>query len=210
VIIMQSTSIASNAVGSGLAAKAGQIITALSMTIGRGRLARAVADDAALTSADHVADIGCGPGTAVRRASGRAAAAVGIDPSPDMLRFARWISRIRRSPNVSWLQGRAEKLPLADSEATVAWAISSVHHWEDRAAGLREAWRVLAADGRLVMAERLVRPGARGHAAHGLTRDQADDLAGQLTAAGFLQVRLETRAAGHRNLIIVHARKDSA
>jgi ubiquinone/menaquinone biosynthesis C-methylase UbiE len=204
------TNAAPNPVPPGPAGKSVQIITAVSMTIGRGRLARAVAGAARLGPGDRVVDIGCGPGTAVRRAARVAAAAAGVDPSPLMLRLARWISRIRRSVNVSWLQGRAERLPLPDGEVSVAWAISSVHHWEDRAAGISEARRVLTPDGRLVVAERLARPEARGHAAHGLTRDQADDLAGQLAAAGFLEVRVETCRAGHRNLVIVQGRKGSA
>jgi ubiquinone/menaquinone biosynthesis C-methylase UbiE len=190
--------------------RAWQIITALSMTAGRGPLARAVADAAELTPADRVVDIGCGPGTAVRHAARRAATATGIDPDPDMLRLAHWSTAIRRSPDVSWLQGAAEKLPLPDGQATVAWAISSAHHWEDRDAGISEAWRILAPGGRLLLAERLARPGARGHAAHGLTRDQAADLARQLTAAGFGQVELHTATAGRRTLVIVCGAKDPA
>jgi ubiquinone/menaquinone biosynthesis C-methylase UbiE len=190
--------------------RAGQIITALSMTAGRGPLAQAVADAAELTTPDRVVDIGCGPGTAVRHAARRAATATGIDPDPAMLRLARWSTAIRRSPDVSWLQGRAEKLPLPDGQATVAWAISSAHHWEDHDAGISEAWRILAPSGRLLLAERLARPGARGHAAHGLTRDQAADLARQLTAAGFRQVQLHTAKAGHRTLVIVRGVKDPA
>ena len=173
-------------------------------------LVRAVADAAGLTPADRVVDIGCGPGTAVRHAARRAATATGVDPDPSMLRLAHWSPAIRRSPNVSWLQGRAEKLPLPDGQATVAWAISSAHHWEDRGAGISEAWRVLAPGGRLVLAERLAKPGARGHAAYGLTRDQATDLAGQLTAAGFRQVELHSAQAGHRTLVIVRGAKDPA
>jgi ubiquinone/menaquinone biosynthesis C-methylase UbiE len=204
------TNAAPNPVPPGPGSNAVQIITAVSMTIGRGRLARAVIGAARLTASDRVVDIGCGPGTAVRRAARVAASGTGIDPSPLMLRLARWISRVRRSANVSWLQGPAERLPLPDGEASVAWAISSAHHWEDRAAGIREARRVLTADGRLVVAERLARQGARGHAAHGLSRDQADDLAAQLAAAGFLEVRVETCRAGHRNLVIVQGRTGSA
>jgi len=187
-----------------------QIITALSMTAGRSPLARTVAHAAGLTPADRVVDIGCGPGTAVRHAARRAAAATGVDPDPAMLTLARWSNATRRAPNVSWLQGRAEKLPLPDGWATVAWAISSVHHWEDRGAGISEAWRVLAPAGRLVLAERLARPGARGHAAHALTRDQATDLARQLTAAGFRQVEQHMAQAGHRTLVIVRGAKDPA
>ena len=188
--------------------RAYQIITALSMTAGRGPLARTVAEAAELTPADRVVDIGCGPGTAVRHAVRRAATATGIDPDPAMLRLAHWSTALRRSPDVSWLQGRAEKLPLPDGQATVAWAISSAHHWEDRSAGIGEAWRVLAPGGCLVLAERLAKPGARGHAGHGFTHDQATDLARQLTAAGFRQVKLRIAKAGHRTLVIVRGTKE--
>jgi ubiquinone/menaquinone biosynthesis C-methylase UbiE len=188
-----------------LSERAWQTITAASMTVGRGPLARAAADAAELTLADRVVDIGCGPGTAVRLAARRAATATGIDPDPAMLRLARWGTAPRRSPNVSWLEGRAEKLPLSAGQATVAWAINSVHHWEDRGAGFGEARRILAPGGRLVLVERLAKPGARGHAAHGLTRDEADDLTRQLAAAGFDQVRLHTARGGHRILVIIRS-----
>ena len=79
-----------------LSERAWQIVTALSMTAGRGPLARAIADAAELTSADRVADIGCGPGTAVRHAARQGAAATGVDPDPAMLRLARWITALRR------------------------------------------------------------------------------------------------------------------
>lgn len=205
---MSPTSTHAHRPGARIAGRAWQVITAVSMTAGRGPLARAVADAAELAPADRVADIGCGPGTAVRYAARRGAAATGIDPDPAMLRLARWSTGLRPSPNVTWLQGRAEKLPLPDGQATVAWAISSAHHWDDYGAAITEAHRVLAPSGRLVLAERLAQPGARGHAAHGLTRDQAGDLARQLTAAGFGQVRWHTARAGHRTLIIIRGAND--
>ncbi len=191
-----------------LSQRAWQIVTALSITAGRGPLARAVANAAELTPADRVVDIGCGPGTAVRIAARQGAAATGVDPDPAMLRLARWITALRRTPDVSWLEGQAEKLPLPDDQATVVWAISSAHHWEDHRTGIGEAWRVLAPGGRLVLAERLAKPGARGHAAHGLTRDHAEDLARQLADTGFGQVRLHTAKAGHRALVIIRGAKD--
>jgi len=207
---MPGTNATSRPAGPGPASRAYQIMTAVSMTIGRGPLARAAADAARLTPADRVIDIGCGPGTAVRQAARHADAATGIDPSPVMLRLARQISRIRRSRNVSWAEGKAENLPAPDGQATVAWAISSVHHWDDRSAGLSEASRALAPGGRLVLVERLARPGARGHAAHGLTSGRAEDLARQLTAEGFLRVEVQTRKAGHRNLVIVRGETSTA
>ena len=196
--------------GTGIAGRAYRIGTALWMTAGHGPRVRAVADATELTAADRVVDVGCGPGTAVRLAGRRAATATGIDPDPAMLRFAHWGTAIPRPPNISWLQGRAEKLPLPDGQATVVWAISSAHHWEDRDAGISEARRVLAPAGRLVLAERLTKPAARRHAAHVLTRDQAEDLARQLTAAGFGQVRLHIGKAGLQTVIIIRGQKDPA
>lgn len=192
-----------------LGGKAYEVLTAVSMTVGRGRLARAVADAARLARDDRVVDIGCGPGAAVREAARRAATATGVDPSPLMLRLARWISAIRQPGNVSWLEGRAEELPLPSACATVVWAVSSVHHWSDLLAGLGEACRVLTPAGRLVIAERLVKPGSSGHAAHGLSSDEAGKLAQEMTVTGFPEVRVWTRRAGHRELIIIEGVKAS-
>jgi ubiquinone/menaquinone biosynthesis C-methylase UbiE len=191
------------------AIKARDILTAASMTIGRGAAARAVAKEAGITADDKVIDIGCGPGTAVRQAARRGATATGVDPAPVMLRLARWISAFRQVGDVTWLDGRAEALPLPDGQATIAWALSSVHHWDDRVAGLSEARRVLGPAGRVVLAERLAKPAARGHAAHGLSHGQAEDLAGEMTAAGFTGVHIQTRRAGRRNLVIICGKPDS-
>jgi hypothetical protein len=81
--------------------------------------------------------------------------------------------------------------------------LARAYHWGDLAAGRDEAWRVLAPDGRLVIAERLVKAGAHGHPAHGLNSDQSEELARQMTAAGFAGVRVRTTRAGHRQLVIV-------
>jgi len=185
-----------------------EVGTAIFMVFGRGPAARVVCDTARVSAGDRVVDIGCGPGTAAREAGRHGAAATGVDPSPVMLRLARWISRIRRAPNVSWAVGQAEKLPLPDGEATAAWAIASLHHWADRTAGIAEAARVLAPSGRLVLAEWLTRPGARGHAAHGMSEEQAAAVARELTSAGLGQVTVQTRRAGHRTMLIVSAVKD--
>jgi len=173
------------------------------MTVGRGRAARTITHLAELTPDDRVIDIGCGPGTAARVGARRCAAVTGVDPAAAMLRLGRWLTAIRRVPNVTFVNGAAEAVPLPDANATVVWALSSLHHWADRAAGLAEATRVLAPGGRILISERLVQPGARGHAAHGLTRDQADQLAVELTTAGFNDVRCDMRRAGRRTLVVV-------
>ncbi len=189
----------------GVVARTAEVVTALSMMVGRGAAARIIAELAEVAPGDQVVDIGCGPGTAAREAARRGATATGVDPSPVMLNLARRISRLRRVHDVVWLEGTAEAVPLSDGSATVVWALSSVHHWADRAAGVAEARRVLGPGGRMLLAERLTPAGARGHAAHGLTPDQASDLASELVAAGFVEVSTGTHRAGRRTLIVVRA-----
>jgi ubiquinone/menaquinone biosynthesis C-methylase UbiE len=179
---------------------------AISMTVGRGPVGRCVADLAGLTPDDQVVDIGCGPGTAVRVAAGRCANATGVDPSPTMLRFGRWLNALGRTRNVALVQGSAERIPLPDHDATVLWALSSVHHWSNRADGLAEAVRVLAPNGRLLLVERLVKPGAHG----GLTGDQVDQLMSDVEAAGFTDVYRDTQSAGRRVLNVVRGSRGPA
>jgi ubiquinone/menaquinone biosynthesis C-methylase UbiE len=173
------------------------------MTVGRGNRARAVAAVADIATGDQVLDVGCGPGAAARLAARQGAAVTGVDPSAVMLRFARLISFARRAHGLEWRVGRAEALPAQDGSVTVVWAISTFHHWDDPAAGLGEIRRVLTPGGRVILAERLVPPGARGHAAHGLTADQAEALAADLAAAGFTNIQRDNRRAGRRTLVVV-------
>jgi len=181
-------------------------VYALSMVFGRGAMVRALTGLARLSAADVVVDVGCGPGSAIRQAcKAGAARAVGVDPSPDMLRLARWITSARRMDRSEFVEGSAENLPLAAGSATVLWALQSVHHWEDRPLGVKEAMRVLGPGGRLILAERRVTPGARGHAAHGLTEQEAAQLAGVVGAAGFVDVETRAVRAGRRTLVAITA-----
>ncbi len=157
---------------------------------------------------DRVIDIGCGPGAAVREAARNGAIATGIDPDRTMLNLARLISGVRRARHVTWQQGSAESVPLPDAGATIVWALSSAHHWRQRNVGLAEAARLLAPGGHLLIAERLTRPGSRGHAAHGLTTEQADQLAKDLSATGLADVTCRTHRAGHKTLVLITGSKN--
>jgi ubiquinone/menaquinone biosynthesis C-methylase UbiE len=187
----------------GFAGPAG-FLAAASMVLGgasNARLARRLGE---LTASDAVADIGCGPGTAARRAARLGASVVGIDPAPVMLRFARFLTR-RSAHAVRYAEGSAEALPLPDSSVSVAWSIASVHHWADLDAGLREARRVLRPGGRLVAIERLSRPGATGLASHGWTPDQASAFADRCRAHGFTDARISRHTSGRRTRVSVTA-----
>ena len=157
-----------------------------------------------LTANDSVADIGCGPGTAARRAATLGASVVGGDPAPVMLSLAHLLTRRSAHP-VRYTQGTAEALPLPGSSVSVVWSIAAVHHWADLDAGLREARRVLKPGGRLVAIERLTRPGATGLASHGWTPGQASAFADRCGAHGFTGARTDQHRDGRRTTVSVTA-----
>jgi ubiquinone/menaquinone biosynthesis C-methylase UbiE len=185
------------------------LVAGLAMAVGRGRMARFVADVADVGPGDRVVDVGCGPGRFLREAAERGAEAVGVDPSVRMRRLAVRFTPTRLRPAVTVLAGSAERLPLEDRSATVAWAVASVHHWDDLDAGLAELHRVLAPGGRLLLVERLARPrGWFSH--HALTWERAERLAAQATAAGFTDAAATRHVLGRHRLALVRARRPAA
>ena len=94
---------------------------------------------------------------------------------------------------------------MPDGSATVVWSLATVHHWHDVEAGLQAARRALAPGGRLLAVERCVSSGAQGLASHGWLDAQAEAFADECRAAGFTQVRVETRPAGHQRVFAVLA-----
>jgi ubiquinone/menaquinone biosynthesis C-methylase UbiE len=177
------------------------LLAAASMAVGRQGDARLAVRLSGLHPGDTVVDVGCGPGTAVRRAAQLGASAVGVDPAAVMLRLARLLTR--PSDRVRFAHGTAEALPLPDASVSVVWSIATVHHWADLDAGLREARRVLRPGGRLVAIERRIRPDARGHASHGWTDDQARAFADRCLEHGFSEATVDLHTDGRRTTLNV-------
>ena len=184
----------------GFTGATGALFGLIMVVMGRAK-ARLAADVASVADADHVVDVGCGPGTAVRAAAGRGARVTGVDPAPVMLRLARTLTRDQ--PGITWADGVAEDLPLQDGSATVVWSLATVHHWKDVTVGLAEVHRVLASGGRFLAIERQVRPGATGLASHGWTEHQAESFAAQCRTAGLQNVQIENQRTGRRAVWVV-------
>jgi ubiquinone/menaquinone biosynthesis C-methylase UbiE len=179
------------------------LLAGLSMMPGRKEHARLAVELAELRPDDRVVDVGCGPGSIARHAARLGATVTGVDPATVMLGLARWSTP--RSTQVEYLQGTAERLPVPDGHATVAWSIASVHHWTDVEAGLDEIGRVLVPGGRFVAIERRTTVGARGHASHGWTDEQADAFASACRGHGFDDVHVVRRRT-RRSLVAIVGR----
>jgi SAM-dependent methyltransferase len=182
------------------------LLAGLTMAFGRGRSARLVADVTGVGAGDRVVDVGSGPGRFLREAGERKAEAVGVEPSGQMRRLAAWRTPASLRELVRVVDGTAERMPLGDGSATVAWAVASFHHWADPDAGLAELHRVLAPGGRLLIAERLARPGG-WFRQHALSWEQGERLAAQVERAGFADVTVAEEVAGRRHLLLVQARR---
>ena len=90
----------------------------------------AAAIEAALGAAESVLNVGAGAGS--YEPDGRRV--VAVEPSREMIR--------QRPPGAApVVQAAAELLPFADGSFEAAMAVLTVHHWTDKAAGLRELRR---------------------------------------------------------------------
>lgn len=192
----------------GFSGVTGAIFGLLFIAIGRANAELAVAaidESGRLGPADHVVDVGCGPGNAARMAAHRGARVTAVDPSAEMLRVGRLVTGTRTAGDIAWRRGTAEDLPVNDGAATVLWALATVHHWQDVDRGLREAHRVLAPGGRLLAIERQVAAGATGFASHGWTKEQAHAFAAMSQAAGFDRAEVTARRHGRKAVWLVTA-----
>jgi ubiquinone/menaquinone biosynthesis C-methylase UbiE len=90
---------------------------------------------------ERIVEVGGGSG----RVAGEVGATV-VDPAEGMLRRAR-------GRGLETAQGVAESLPLADESVDAVLIVDAFHHFPDHEGALREAARVLAPGGVLVVSE---------------------------------------------------------
>jgi SAM-dependent methyltransferase len=103
---------------------------------------------AACGQVGRVLDIGCGTGkwTMANGAAWPVLSLIGVDRSRGMLAIAR-----RRWSSAAWACADAERLPLPESCIDYAACNYAYAHFEDKAAFVHEAFRVLKPGGRLVV-----------------------------------------------------------
>lgn len=115
-------------------------------------LDRAVLDALGTEPVGTLAEICCGTGEAFTLLAGRYERGVGVDISPPMLERA--IVAHRGEP-VTFAQGDATRLPLADVSFDTVVMLGGIHHVNDRAALFSEIARILQPGGRFLYREPL-------------------------------------------------------
>jgi ubiquinone/menaquinone biosynthesis C-methylase UbiE len=104
-----------------------------------------------LRDVDRFLDVGCGCGAAVRAAAAVVERAVGVDISSEMIRHADELAA--SLPNVEFVVGDSEALPLPDGAFTAVLCTASFHHYPNPERALAEMARVLDRNGRLAIAD---------------------------------------------------------
>jgi ubiquinone/menaquinone biosynthesis C-methylase UbiE len=97
-----------------------------------------------------VAEICCGRGEAFPLLADCIDRGVGVDISVAMLEAAR---RVHAGRNLTFVQGDATRLPLADASFDTVFMLGGIHHVNDRASLFREVARILKPGGRFYFRE---------------------------------------------------------
>ncbi len=125
--------------------------------VGRRRSSfEALIDAAGVKPGQHVLDVGCGTGYFARllaQAVGNDGLVVGVDASPEMIRYAS--DRARRARNCQFQLGTAESLSFPAEHFDVVVSSLFMHHLPDdlQLAAVSEMRRVLRPGGTLLIAE---------------------------------------------------------
>jgi SAM-dependent methyltransferase len=146
----------------------------------------------------RLVDIGTGTGRMIELLGPGTTSAIGIDRSPEMLRFAR--ARMGRAgiERVDLRQGDMYALPLEDGSADTVVLHQVLHYAQAPAAAIAEAARLVGKDGRLLIVDFAAhdREDLRDREGHARLGFDDDQMAHWFAAAGLESVRTVELAGG--------------
>lgn len=140
---------------------------------------------------ERVIELGCGPGVAIAALAARASQGlvVGVDQSAVMIRQARWRNaKAVRADRLRLMHAPVERLAVTDGPFDAALAVNTVGFWSEPIIRLREIGQRLRPGGRIALVSQPRCPGATA----ATSVAAAEELAAQLSEAGFVDLRIET------------------
>jgi ubiquinone/menaquinone biosynthesis C-methylase UbiE/DNA-binding transcriptional ArsR family regulator len=160
----------------------------------------------------RLVDIGTGTGRMIELFAPRAKTALGIDRSSEMLRIARAKIGERGLAHAELRQADLYSLPLGDGGADVAIIHHVLHYAQQPGAAIVEAARVLAPNGRLLIADFAPhdREDLRAQDAHTRLGFSDAQIEGWFATAGLAAERIETLEGGELTVKIWLGRKPAA
>ena len=158
----------------------------------------------------RLVDLGSGTGTMLRLFAGKAEHMIGIDRSPEMLRYARVMLAAEGIANAELRQGDINGLELPAGSADTVILHQVLHYAQHPAAFVAEAARLLAPDGRLLVVDlaRHDREDLRKDHAHARLGFADDEVVSWFKAAGLKGAAVDHLDGGALTVTIWSAQPD--
>jgi ubiquinone/menaquinone biosynthesis C-methylase UbiE len=165
----------------------------------------------ALPPDGRVLEVGFGGGYLLGRMAGIVTdgSLAGVDASPAMVRFcSRRFRPLIAAGKIELKCAKAESLPYPSGGFARACSVNSIFYWEDAPRAFSEMWRVLEANGLLVICFTCrTSLETRGFSRHGLALYDAEDVSRMMEAAGFDEILVTRASDKHREFWCMSGRK---
>lgn len=164
-----------------------------------------------LKPADRVLEIGFGGGYLLQRMASVITTGIlaGVDHSPALLKYVKDRISAGRSERgkIDLRCAPAESLPYPDYQFTAVCSVNSILYWQNTDAGIKEIWRVLESDGRLVLCFTEKKSLEKKRFAEQLNLVEADEIMQILTKTGFKEIKIIDSSDDYRQFVCLITRK---
>jgi demethylmenaquinone methyltransferase/2-methoxy-6-polyprenyl-1,4-benzoquinol methylase len=117
-------------------------------TIGAAKRVQVMSEYVHIRSDDVILDIGGNTGKVTEAYSNNCKEVVVLEPKRNVIEYGK-----SHRPNIKFVEGQAENIPLPDAYFDKVVASASFHHFSDHDKALEEMKRVLKPDGRIIILE---------------------------------------------------------